>query len=250
MKLTAYEIHKNANFKRYLRPSSSTRDWMDNSTNQFAYRCLPLTIANTYGWDILNSSAIEAVWDGGNTREAVKITGTDSNSPLSAHSHFGNGILTFAFPVIFSTEPGWDLMVAGPINSIKDGIVPLGGIVETDWLPFTFTMNWKFTRPSQRVVFAHKEPVCQLFPVKRGALESFNPRIESISNNTELEAKYKEWSSSRSDFITGLEKGDEAIIKKKYQKFYHKSTDSNGEKMESINHKTKLVLKPFERDIT
>ena len=37
-------------------------------------------------------------------------------------------------------------MVTGPFNQPKDAIQPLTAIVETDWAPFTFTMNWKFTR--------------------------------------------------------------------------------------------------------
>ncbi len=38
------------------------------------------------------------------------------------------------------------MWVGGPPNHIKDGIQPLTGLVETDWLPFPFTMNWMFTR--------------------------------------------------------------------------------------------------------
>ena len=38
-------------------------------------------------------------------------------------------------------------MVQGPINRPKDGIAALPGIIETDWSPYSFTMNWMFTRP-------------------------------------------------------------------------------------------------------
>jgi hypothetical protein len=33
------------------------------------------------------------------------------------------------------------------LNSPKDGIAPLTGVIETDWLPYPFTMNWQMTRP-------------------------------------------------------------------------------------------------------
>ena len=33
-----------------LRPAPLERDWMDASGERFAYRCLPLSIANAYGW--------------------------------------------------------------------------------------------------------------------------------------------------------------------------------------------------------
>ena len=36
---------------------------------------------------------------------------------------------------------------------------PLVGLIETDWLPFPFTMNWVFTRPG-RVRLEKGEPFC------------------------------------------------------------------------------------------
>ncbi len=36
-----------------IRPAESKRQWMDDSPQSYAYRCLPLTIANTHGWEIL-----------------------------------------------------------------------------------------------------------------------------------------------------------------------------------------------------
>ncbi|MDR3507935.1 MAG: DUF6065 family protein, partial [Caulobacteraceae bacterium] len=47
-----------------IRPSPATRGWMDDTPESFAYRCLPLNIANAHGWEILNPCAFEAVWNG------------------------------------------------------------------------------------------------------------------------------------------------------------------------------------------
>ena len=62
-------------------------------------------------------------------------------------------------------------MVQGPINRPKDGIAALSGIIETDWSPYSFTMNWMFTRPGTPVRFEKGEPYCHIFPVSCGALE-------------------------------------------------------------------------------
>src|SRR3954449_12981067 len=40
------------------------RDWMDDTPNKFAYRCLPLTIANQTGWFVYNPVGFTAVWTG------------------------------------------------------------------------------------------------------------------------------------------------------------------------------------------
>ena len=86
-------------------------------------------------------------------------------------SHFGNGVVTFSIPYLFRMLRGINLWVKGPCNYIKDGVQPLEGIVETDWLPATFTMNWKLTRPHHRVRFERGEPICMLVPVPRGLSE-------------------------------------------------------------------------------
>src|ERR1041385_6719912 len=129
-----------------IRPAPATRAWMDASPVGYAYRCLPLNIANAHGWEILNPSAYDATWDDGVDKSAIQISGA------GAISHFGCGVFTFHVMALFRTEPGWDLFVTGPVNAPKHGIAPLTGVVETDWAHSTFTMNWKFTAPGTRPV--------------------------------------------------------------------------------------------------
>ena len=42
---------------------NSQRKWMDNTNQRYAYRCLPLTMANTTGWEILCPYDIDLVWN-------------------------------------------------------------------------------------------------------------------------------------------------------------------------------------------
>lgn len=86
-----------------------------------------------------------AVWDGGERENAVRIR-PDPGTHAPAVSHFGSGTLTFHIPCLFKTDSGTNLFVTGPLNRPKDGIAALTGIIETDWSPYTFTMNWRFTR--------------------------------------------------------------------------------------------------------
>lgn len=84
-----------------------------------------------------------AVWDGGERENAVRNR-PDPGTHAPAVSHFGSGTLTFHMPCLFKTDSGTDLFVTGPLNRPKDGIAAL--TVETDWSPYTFAMNWRFTR--------------------------------------------------------------------------------------------------------
>src|SRR5579884_101588 len=151
------------------------RDWMDATRDHFAYRCLPLLIANQAGWMVLNSHSIRVTWTGGWDPSCVRVESLANEDRVPASGHFGHGVLTFNLPFLFRTPAGYNLHVRGPANWPKDGIVPLEGLVETDWSVATFTMNWKLTRPDVEVVFEQDEPICMVLPQPRGLLESFVP---------------------------------------------------------------------------
>jgi len=43
-----------------IRPARRERKWMDNAHQKFPYRCLPLVVANQYGWEILSTHQVRA----------------------------------------------------------------------------------------------------------------------------------------------------------------------------------------------
>ena len=155
-------------------------------------------------------------------------------------------MLTFHVPCLFRTAPGFDLWVQGPVNRPKDAIAPLTGVVETDWSPFSFTMNWKFTRAGTPVRFEKGEPFCMLVPVPRGLIETFVPRVEAIAANPEVEAQYRKWEESRSEFLVGLTTRDPDAVAKGWQKDYFQGKTPDGKEFES--HQTRLRVREFEKD--
>ncbi len=192
--LTAYRIPG----RRYLKiePASSNRKWMDVTTQGWANRCLPLKIANQSGWVILNDREFRAVWGGTPGLDSVKFLTQDGRS-ASAESMFGHGVVTWSIPYIFRTLPGYNLYVRGPSNASKNFIVPFDAVVETDWLPYPFTMNWRFTQPLKTVKFEKDEPICLLMPVKRGELENVIPEIRNLESDPRLLEGYTKWHESR-----------------------------------------------------
>src|SRR5262249_41694528 len=132
----------------------------------------------------------EAEWSGARDTTSVHITTDDGGAPV-VNSRFGSGIVTFPNRAIFRTPPGFNLWVTGPPNRFKDGIQPLSALVETDWMPFTFTMNWKFTRAHARIRFDAGEPYCFVFPVQRGTIEEFQPDMRALSSEPALERTFR-----------------------------------------------------------
>ncbi|MGH8705413.1 MAG: DUF6065 family protein [Burkholderiales bacterium] len=243
MKLTAYVVDGH---RLDLRPAPVERDWMEMTDQRYAYRCLPLNIANAHGWEILCGAGFSAIWDGGRTLGAVSVT-SDPGTVAPAISHFGHGVLTFHVPCLFRTEPGFDLMVQGPVNRPKDAIAPLSGVIETDWAPYSFTMNWMFTRPGTAVRFEQGDPFCHFFPVRRGELESIEPELRLLSEDPEVKRQHAAWSESRKRFNVDLKQPGTGAHAEKWQKLYYRGLDPGREPTDVEGHRTRVKLRPFRR---
>jgi len=238
MKIIAYSISN----PMTIEMPDKKRKWMDETWNGFAYRCLPLTIANGFGWTVLNSNKFKAVWNGGKEIKDVQVEYEnlpDGNKPVDhAVTHFGTGIVTFNLGFIVRTDPGHNLYVKGPANNPKRGVTALEGVVETDWLNFTFTMNWKITEPNYEVVFEKDEPICSFFTYPRNYLESFDAEYRHLSSNPEMLVKYMEYADSRSNYNATLRTNGG-----KGQRDYLRGSDKEGNKF--TEHQNNISAKPF-----
>ena len=237
--LKCYKIHENP---CPLVPARSNRAWMDDTELRFAYRCLPLSIANAMGWELLLPADIVATWNGSDDLDAVTVDvqDPDYDGPKIAGSHFGSGIMTFHIPYLFRTEPGVGLWARGAPNWPKDEIAPLEGIIETDWLSFTFTMNWKFTRPGT-VTFKKGEPFCFLSLIPYHAHSDIQPEVLSIEEAPEIAAEFREWRDKREDFNKRLMAQEPEIVKQGWQKWYIRGQKPDGSKGNQ-NHVSNLKL--------
>jgi hypothetical protein len=232
--LIAYRV---ASFDMKLVPAPPTRQWMDDTREGFANRCLPLLIANQAGWLILNDRRFLAVWNGEDDLDSVVIAQTGT-PPYSAVSHFGHGILTFTLPFLFRTPPDIKLCFRGPANEPKDAIVPLEGLVETDWSVATATMNWKFTRPDVWIEFDQEEPICMIVPQRLDLLENISPRIVNIASDPKMYQDYLDWSQNREGFIERLRDWESAAVNQGWQRDYFREAASK--------HRSRLGLREFE----
>lgn len=267
-RLCAYELHQASDMP--LSSAPVDRTWMDSAHQRAPYRCLPLVIANQAGWFIPCPASFTAYWDGGPNKENVQIlfdapagkTGlsdlfapilvsadtphTEVQGDARISSHFGSGIVTFSIPYLFRTPQGINLWVKGPTNYVKDGVHPLEGVVETDWLPASFTMNWKLTRPYNSVRFERGEPICMVVPIPRGLAERMEPVYAPLDSNLELAREYREWERSRDAFNKDLSLLRPEAVQRGWQRDYLKGRTVSGQRAQE--HQTRLQLREFRRE--
>lgn len=227
-----------------LVPASRERDWMELA--QGAKRCLPIPMANQAGWWMLNPARFEVVWTGETHELGVSdpATGRPPRLPY-LRTNFGHGILTVLVPYLFRTSPGWDLLARGAANYPRHGIQALEGLVETDWACATFTMNWQFTAPDVPVTFEAGEPLCQIVPMRRGALEEFEPKVEQLRGD--LLQCYSEWIRVRNTHHQPAVtiRDVDAVVKEQRERQgeYARGRLPGGKKFE--DHRTRLRLREF-----
>ena len=86
-------------------PGRPDRPWMDAFGGRSPYRCLPLTMATTTGWEILCPFGFTAEWNGGPTVADLVIIPDAPADDLGqfVSSHFAFGTLTFHTGYLFRT---------------------------------------------------------------------------------------------------------------------------------------------------
>jgi hypothetical protein len=157
-----------------LSPIEKKRDWF---TPHF-YKCLPLTIANQYGYVVKSEYDMTLEWNGGDTIYDISCISSENEEVMKTlypkiSSHFGSGILTVNIPFIFRTSPGVNLMTINPPNYQLPGLTVMSGSVETDNLRYTFSINLKINLINTKIFIPKGYPLAAIIPVKRNFIESF-----------------------------------------------------------------------------
>jgi hypothetical protein len=201
-----------------------------------------MVISNQFGWDVINPVSFMAYWNGGALPSDVKLIFGNKQSNIP-QAHFGAGVLTFTLGHLFRTPHGVNLYVKGPPNEPKDGLIPLEGVVETDFSTATFTMNYLFTRKNHEVYFEAGESYCRIFPIPRMITEVFDTEIRELNENEELFKLHMQWREERDKFNKGLAIPGSEYVERGWQKDYFKGGSDVFPKL--TDHQTRLKQLEF-----
>ncbi len=195
--ITAYTLPgAPADVNRLIRPARPRRDWMDRTPESYAYRCIPLSAANSMGWEILNPVNCEFRWNGLTPHSQVFVY-REREDRFAPRSHFGSGVVTWDLPFLFRTPSRYGLVVAGPANHDPAHIAPLDGFIRTDWLPFPFTVNWRITTPDVTIRVDEGQPIARIYPFPLDLLDDTRVELRDLSEDPEFEQRFQNWAAQR-----------------------------------------------------
>ncbi len=137
------------------------------------YRCLPLSIANQYGYVITLPFDLELTWNGEADINGVKIITSEPNNDFTISNQFGHGIVTITTPFFIKTPKNVNIMTINPPNYILPNITVLNGVVEADNLRGNFTFNIKLQIPHITTTLKKGMPITGLIPIPRYFSDGF-----------------------------------------------------------------------------
>jgi hypothetical protein len=173
--------HQNAPL---VQQSRIKRDWMDDTYNKHAYQCLPMTVANVSGWELVLDEDLVVIWEGGNTVVKVLSGGTQKDRQVAHPSMIG--IISLSTGWAINTEEGYATWVTGSPNYFIDGAVPLAATIPSSWWPDEVQMNWKITKVNEPVTFPAGTPYCFFTIYPEGLLESVEFEVSNIWDKPDL----------------------------------------------------------------
>ena len=135
-KLTLVRTHQAS---PHVQQSDLRRGWMDDTYNKHAYRCLPITMANVNGWEVLLPCDVVVKWDGGQTVPTL-IEGGEHDHRMVANCN-KIGMVDFQLGWAFNTEEGYHTWLTGSPNYFVEGLphclqlfLVTGGPTKFRWL--------------------------------------------------------------------------------------------------------------------
>ena len=217
--------------------SPVNRQWMDDTAMGYAYRCLPMTYASRHGWAVKAPYDVEAVWSGGSDASSLQIIcgRYTEHGAIFADNGTGNGILTFHINAIPRTNSDYSIWILPAPNLVIPGASPLSGIIESDWMFSSPTMNWKLTDPGKTVIFKKGDPVFFFVPINKTYLEDFKISHVDISEDPAMQERMIQHIQWRRE--------TEAAGKGVFGKHYMRGQNPDGSTPDwEHNHKTRLLL--------
>ena len=216
-KLTLVRTHQ---ISPEIRQSRLKRDWMDDTYNKHAYRCLPLSAANVNGWEVVLQQDVKLIWDGGNAVPRI-LEGDIFRGRTIANCN-KIGMIDIHIGWAFNTEHGYDTWLTGSPNYFLDGATPLTASIPSYWWPDEVQMSWKITKEKEEIVFPAGMPFAFFYIYSNNVLPNVSIDVENLWDKPELissrvaysEAKMKKLKEEPWTWMNGIrtglnEKGEE-----------------------------------------
>lgn len=186
--IKAYKMFPNA---LDISPLSAKRDWMDQTPDQHAYRCFPVTLMNTIGWSLSAKVDLVFKWDGivDTTPDHVEvISGNDI-----CHTNRGQASVSINTGYLFRTDPNISLITLNPHNYFNEDFQVISSVMSTSFYNNMFPLAIRLMKPNKEIVIKAGTPIASIIPLSLSALKDESIVIEDFDHNEEYYSSIKRY---------------------------------------------------------
>ena len=157
---------KNQPINTMIDKPDKKRKWFE----KFFYGCLPINIANEYGYSIIMPCDVLLKWDGKDSSVIVEEK-NGFNFPI-IRTTIANGCISIDFPFSLRTPPEVNLAVLPPFNYFLDNLNLISAIIETDNLRRDFSIVMKMEKAGTSKINAG-DVIATILPIPRYFQDNF-----------------------------------------------------------------------------
>ena len=210
-----------------IQPMSIKRDWMNETSENHAYRCFPVTQANVVGWSLSCKQDIIFEWDGINdeTDKHVKIL-----NPKGSYSGRGQSTISLDTSLVFRTDVDVSILTINPVNYFNDDFETMSNLISTSFYENPLPLALKAKKPNVQTIIKAGTPVATIIPIS----------LTNLNNTTINIIKYNDSKKIRQQANESYGKAAQAINSLgQWTDWYRNAVDENGNSLGS--HEIKIL---------
>jgi len=219
------EKMQGSNFE--ISPMSIKRDWMDETSDNHAYRCFPVTQANVIGWNLSCTEDIEFEWDGITDQTDQHVT---IFSPTGSYAGRGQASISLNTSLVFRTDPDVSIFTINPVNYFSNDFETMSNLMSTSFYDNPLPLAIKARYPNKAITIKAGTPLATIIPISLSSL-----------NNTAIQIfDYKDEDRKRLD--ANISYGEAAQVVNssgQWTDWYRDAVNENGESLGS--HEVKVL---------
>ena len=217
-KIIAYKLD---HIDSKIEQTKLTRDWMDITWEKHAYKCFPVSSANTIGWSISFNEDISFIWDG------ITDTTPDHVTILKGQKYCsidrGNATVSFDTGIMFRTSEDVSMLAISPPNYFIDGVHAFTSLISTSFFDHPFPCAWRVTKANEEITIPAGTPVTTLIPISIKNLVNFE--IDIVEGRDHFNDEYNARNKSYAAAAREINKFG------KFTNWYRNAVNEKGEKI-------------------
>ena len=163
-----------------ITPMSIKRDWMDQTSENHAYRCFPVTQANVVGYSLSCKQDIEFIWDGINdqTPDHIEII----KAPEGSYGGRGQSSISLNTGLIFKTDQDVSIFTINPVNYFSNDFETMSNLVSTSFYDNPLPLAIKAKSSNKKITIKAGTPLATIIPISLSDLNNSNIEIVAYSD--------------------------------------------------------------------